>query len=146
MSRAAARFNRSFQTSHPDRDACLRLAGENSLDRGAPGTDSSAPLSKWSVPPNTVASLPLSTPVTKPPKSQKSGSPPVIHFGDFPTKQGSPTGMPVAIPVPKSTPRFSLPPRLYRRTKSPVAKSPKSPKPPKPSQPSPFLRLVRSLT
>ena len=45
MSRAAARFKRSFQTSTPDRDARLRLAGESSLDRGAPGTNSSAPLS-----------------------------------------------------------------------------------------------------
>ena len=45
MSHAAARFKRSFQTSTPDRDARLRLAGESSLDRGAPGTNSSAPLS-----------------------------------------------------------------------------------------------------
>ena len=81
---------------------------------------------QWSVSPNTVTSLSLSsitTPVTKPPRqSHKSGSPPMIHFDDFPTEQGSPTPEPVAIPVPKSTPRFSLPPRLHRRTKSPVAK------------------------
>ena len=188
MLRAAIRFGRSFQASTPDRDARLRLAGENSLDRGTPGTNSSAPLSvhasifhqhhvvktfvkdhtpdpagtpdvappkpasrapkrdclpmpptgtnptanqqanfesiQWSVPPNTVTAPPLSsTPVTKPPRqSHKSRSPPVIHFGDFLTNQRSPALVLVAVSVPKSTPRFSLPPRLHRRTKYPVAK------------------------
>ena len=145
MSRAAARFNRSFQTSTPDRDARLRLAGENSLDRGAPGTNSSAPLSvhaptfaKDHIPdqliesPNTVT-ISITTPVTKPPR-HNSKSPP-IHFGVFPTKQTPPT--PITVPkeipkttpvttlngIPKSTPRFSLPPRRNRLTKSPVAKT-----------------------
>ena len=141
MSRAAARFNRSFQTSTPDRDARLRLAGENSLDRGTPGTNSSAPLSVHAPTfakdqliesPNTVT-ISITTPVTKPPR-HNSKSPP-IHFGVFPTKQTPPT--PITVPkeipkttpvttlngIPKSTPRFSLPPRRNRLTKSPVAKT-----------------------
>ena len=205
MSRAAARFNRSFQTSTPDRDARLRLAGENSLDRGAPGTNSSAPLSvhapmfhqhhvvktfakdhipdpagildvtspkpasrppkrdrlpvpslgskqvlpkhphlptpksnQWIESPNTVTALSLhSTPVAKPPRQfHKPKSPsPVIQFGDFSVKQTPPTPITVPKEIPKttpvttlngiskSTPRFSLPPRRNRPTKSPVAKT-----------------------
>ena len=65
---------------------------------------------QWIESPSTVTALSLHTPlplrVTKPPRqSNKSGSPPVIHFGNFPTEQGSQTGMPVAIPVPKSIPK-----------------------------------------
>ena len=69
---------------------------------------------QWSVSPNTVIALPLSsitTPVTEPPRqSHSSRSPSVIHFGDFPTDQRSSTATPTAI----SNPRFSLPLRRFK--------------------------------